>query len=53
MTLDPADIPLAKKLLREFVGKFCNRLEQGRKKEVYRLNLQFIPLTEVKEGEIK
>jgi uncharacterized protein (TIGR02147 family) len=50
MTLDPADIPLAKKLLREFVGKFCNRLEQGRKKEVYRLNLQFIPLTDVKEG---
>ncbi|HEY8271861.1 MAG TPA: TIGR02147 family protein [Pseudobdellovibrionaceae bacterium] len=53
MTLDPADIPLAKKLLRRFVGKFCNRLEQGRKKEVYRLNLQFIPLTDVKEGKKK
>jgi uncharacterized protein (TIGR02147 family) len=53
MTLDPADLPLAKKLLREFVGRFCNRLEQGRKKEVYRLNLQFIPLTEIKEGESK
>lgn len=51
MALNPEDLPLAKKLLREFVGKFCNRLEQGRKKEVYRLNLQFIPLTEVKEGE--
>ncbi len=50
MTLDPHDIPLAKKLLREFAGRFCNRLEQGRKREVYRLNLQLIPLTEIKEG---
>lgn len=50
MTLDPQDIPLAKKLLREFTGRFCNRLEKGRKKEVYRLNLQLIPLTDVKRG---
>jgi uncharacterized protein (TIGR02147 family) len=50
MTLDPAEIPLAKKLLREFVGRFSHRLELGRKKEVYRLNLQLIPLTTIREG---
>lgn len=45
MTMDPKDIPLAKKMLRDFIAKFCNKLEQGQKKEVYRLNLQFIPLS--------
>jgi len=45
MTMDPKDIPIAKKLLREFVQKFCNKIENGEKKEVYRLNLQLIPLS--------
>lgn len=50
MTLDPADLPLAKKSLREFMVKFCTRFEKGKKKEVYRLSLQFIPLTAQDEG---
>lgn len=53
MTLDPQDLPLAKKSLREFMVKFCSRFEKGKKKEVYRLNLQFIPLTVLKEGKKK
>lgn len=47
MTMDPKEIPLAKKMLRDFIAKFCKKLEQGQKKEVYRLNLQFIPLTDL------
>lgn len=50
MTLNPEDLVLAKKSLREFMVKFCARFEKGKKKEVYRLNLQFIPLTVLKEG---
>ena len=49
MTLNPKDLPLAKKLLRKFVVKFCNQLEEGEKKEVYRLNIQFIPLSKNRE----
>lgn len=48
MAMDPKDLPLAKKMLRDFLAKFCNKLEQGQKKEVYRLNLQLIPLSDLK-----
>jgi transcriptional regulator with XRE-family HTH domain len=46
LTMNPKDLPLAKKMLREFVSKFCTKIEKGEKKEVYRLNLQLIPLSE-------
>lgn len=45
MAINPKDIPLAKKMLRDFITKLCSKLEQGQKKEVYRLNLQLIPLS--------
>ena len=51
MTVDPKDLPQAKKMLREFRDRFAKRLEAGAKKEVYKLCMQFIPLT--KSGETK
>lgn len=49
MTLNPKDLPQAKKMLRDFVAKFCDKFEKGSKKEVFRLNLQLIPLTKTLE----
>lgn len=45
LTIDPKDLPDAKKMLREFTDRFAKRLERGAKKEVYKLCLQFIPLS--------
>jgi uncharacterized protein (TIGR02147 family) len=51
LAIDPKDLPEAKKMLREFTDRFTQRLERGAKKEVYKLCLQFIPLS--KNGELK
>lgn len=45
LAIDPKDLPEAKKMLREFTDRFTARLERGAKKEVYKLCLQFIPLS--------
>jgi uncharacterized protein (TIGR02147 family) len=45
MAIDPSKIPLAKKLLREFVGTLCSTLETGEQTEVYRFNSQLLPLS--------
>jgi len=45
LAIDPAKIPEAKILMREFREKLGNYLESGAKKEVYALNLQLIPLS--------
>jgi len=47
MTMDPDQIPEAKKLIREFRKKFSLLMESGKKKEVYRLQLMFYPLTQI------
>ena len=44
-------LPVAKKMIRKFLGELCSQVEVGAKTEVYRLNLQLIPLT-TKESRI-
>lgn len=51
LAIDPQDMPVAKKMLREFSDRFGKRLESGAKKEVYKLCMQFIPLS--KSGDLK
>ena len=48
MAIDPAKIPQAKALMREFRQKMCSYLESGEKVEVYALALQLIPLSNSK-----
>ena len=52
MSIDPAKLPEAKKMITSFRRKLCKYLESGKKKEVYNLNLQLIPISKrpSKEG---
>jgi uncharacterized protein (TIGR02147 family) len=45
MAIDPEKIDSAKALIREFRKKFSAKMEMGEKKAVYRLSIQFFPLT--------
>lgn len=45
MAVDMDKLPVAKKLIRQCVQEICSCLESGQKTEVYRLNIQLIPLT--------
>ena len=45
MAIDISKLPVAKKMIREFHDKLCAYLETGPKKEVYKLSVQFIPLS--------
>lgn len=47
LTLNPEDLPKAKKMLRDFRNSFTKKLESGEKKSVYHLGIQFFPLTKV------
>jgi len=47
VAIDPKKIPEAKQMLTEFRRAFANRFEVGNKTEVFRLCLQFFPLTEI------
>jgi len=44
MAIDPAKIPLAKKMIREFRYKLSKTLESGKKEKTYVVNIQFHPL---------
>lgn len=46
MALDPERIPIAKRMIREFRDALCVLMESGNKKEVYKLCIQLIPLSE-------
>jgi uncharacterized protein (TIGR02147 family) len=46
MTFDPAQMSVAKKMIDEFQKKFTKKMEKTPKKEVYRLSIQFIPLSQ-------
>lgn len=50
MAIDPDKIPEAKVLLRDFREKLSNFLTAGKKKEVYALSLQLIPLSSRKKS---
>lgn len=45
MTMDTDQMAEAKKMIRDFREMFTQKMESGPKKEVYRLNIQFVPLT--------
>lgn len=42
---DPANLPKARKLIRDFRDRLCRLMENGAKKEVYKLTIQLFPLT--------
>lgn len=44
MTMDPQDINKAKKLIREFRRSFVRTMEKGKKKGVFQINIQLLPL---------
>lgn len=50
MAIDPDKLPLAKELIRDFRYRLAALLETGKKKEVYNLNVQLVPVT--KKGKI-
>jgi uncharacterized protein (TIGR02147 family) len=50
---DPDLLPAAKQRLRELRREMVELLESGKKKEVYRLSVQLIPLSRGKVGEVK
>lgn len=45
MAIDPKKIPEAKKIIKNFRREMCAFLESGKKEEVYNLNIQLIPIT--------
>lgn len=51
MAIDPARLPEAKKMIRQFRAELCAFLEGGAKKEVFKFCMQLMPLS--KDGEEK
>ena len=49
MALDPSKISIAKEYLQSFRRQFCELMESTDKKEVYKLSIQFFPLTNLEE----
>lgn len=49
LTFDPDRMAEARKMLRSFRDQFCLDVEKFKKKEVYKLMIQFVPLTKIKE----
>lgn len=47
MTMDIERMKEAKDLIKNFRREFCRLMENGKKNQVYNLNIQFIPLTDV------
>jgi uncharacterized protein (TIGR02147 family) len=47
MAIDPARLPVAKGMIREFMGTLADYLESGPKAEVYKACFQLFPLTEL------
>lgn len=45
MAIDPSRLPEAKKLVSEFVQRLSVFMEEGEKKEVYKLSIQLFPLS--------
>jgi uncharacterized protein (TIGR02147 family) len=48
MAIDPARIGMAKEFIRKFQDEFCVLVEQGNQTEVYKLSMQFFPLTQIR-----
>jgi len=52
MAIDPKNLPEAKKLIREFRKNLSVLLEEGTKTEVYDLNIQLLPATDVSTADL-
>lgn len=50
MAIDIDKLPVAKKMIREFHDRLCAYLESGNKREVYKICVQFFPLSGRTEG---
>ena len=46
LAIDPEKMAEAKKMIRDFKNQFSKVMESGKKKEVYRLGIQFLPVTQ-------
>lgn len=44
MAIDPEKLPVARKMIDEFMTQLCDALESGRKKKVYQLGISLYPL---------
>lgn len=53
MAIDPAMLPVARKLVRECQSKISQLFAAGEKREVYKLSVQLFPLTQLPKGNIK
>lgn len=51
MAIDPDRLVVAKKSIKDFRRQLCAYLEGGRRREVYSLNIQLIPLTKLPTDE--
>lgn len=51
MAIDPKNLPLAKKMIRQLRIDLENLMEKGEKKEVYKLAIQLFPLTTLSRDE--
>lgn len=45
LTFDPTQMQKAKEMIKDFRRVFCEEVEQTAKQEVYRLSIQFVPLS--------
>lgn len=52
LAIDPAKLPEAKKMIREFQDKLYDFLEEGDKKEVYEICMQIFPRSNVRKEQI-
>jgi uncharacterized protein (TIGR02147 family) len=50
MAIDPAKLPQAKKMIRRFQDRLAGLMEEGQQSEVYRLCMQLMPLTRVRNA---
>jgi hypothetical protein len=50
MAIDPRKIGMAKEFIRKFQDEFCVLVEQGDQTEVYKLSMQFFPLTKTRSN---
>lgn len=52
MAIDPDRLPEAKRRIRDFRSELCRFLESGKRKEVFKLCMQLIPLTKKEEASV-
>ena len=51
LAIDPKNLSMAKELIRKFQDEFASLVETGNTTEVFRLSMQFFPLSDLKNDE--